>query len=248
MIDESAAQPPTFLGRVLGALTLQESTFRAAAEDENPVRNGLIFLLMIGVAVAVATLIGATLYAWTSPSMDAIRDAILGGLRNMPWSQDLPPAAEAQVQEMFDLFSSYSFAFGPSIGTAAGGLIATPVSLILGWLLFGLLAHLFARMLSGTASLGQTYGALSVAYAPLLLGVVQVVPRVQAAGIGLWVLICTFVALKTVHGLSSGRAFWTIVLTYVALIAISLVISACLIAILFVTVGPAIEQFLGGMA
>lgn len=254
MIDDSAvpAAPEAprqgFLPTVLGALTLQESAYRAAAEDEHPIRNGLIFLVMIGVVVAVAGVIGAGITWWISPDLASLRDAIWQGLQGMPWREQFSGSElqqmDAQMQETFDQVWQIVSGFTPGIGQAAAGVVFTPLAFIVGWFVYGLLAHGFARLLGGHASLPQTYGALSLAYAPNLLNAVQVVPMVQTAGLAMWSTVCTYVALKTVHGISPGRAFWATLLPFllVVFVAVGLGLAIGLVA------AAALAQFFGGMA
>lgn len=53
----------------------------------------------------------------------------------------------------------------------------------------------------------QTLGATALAEAPQLLSLVTVVPFVVVGGvIGTWQMLCRYLALKTVHGLSWQRA------------------------------------------
>jgi hypothetical protein len=114
-------------------------------------------------------------------------------------------------------------AFQPTVLKSVGGLVLRPAAMVFAWLVFGVLAHASARMLSGTGSLGQTLGATALATAPQLLGAVHVLPYVQATGLGIWSVICAFLALKSAHGLSPGRAFWA---TLIPLLLIGLVTAA----------------------
>ena len=95
----------------------------------------------------------------------------------------------------------------PDIGNAALNLVLLPVTMILLWLLWGVVAHVVARLLGGKGTLSQTLGATALAEAPQLLSLVTVIPFVVVGGvIGTWRMLCRYTALKTVHGLSWPRA------------------------------------------
>ena len=86
-------------------------------------------------------------------------------------------------------------------------IVLFPVGMILLWLVWGVVAHLAARLLGGKGTLSQTLGATALAEAPQLLSLVTVIPFVVVGGvIGTWQMICRYTALKTVHGLSWQRA------------------------------------------
>jgi hypothetical protein len=100
----------------------------------------------------------------------------------------------------------------PSPASSLSGLILKPIGLIISWLIFGFLAHLFARMLGGSASLSQTLGATSLAAAPQLLVLLTALPFVVVAGIGTWTLLCRYMAIRVTHDLSWARSLWSVIL------------------------------------
>ncbi len=100
----------------------------------------------------------------------------------------------------------------PTPASSLAGLVLKPLGLIISWLIFGLLAHLFARMLGGSASLGQTLGATSLAAAPQLLSLLTALPFVVVAGIGTWTLLCRYMAIRVTHDLSWARSLWAVLL------------------------------------
>jgi hypothetical protein len=208
-----------FLPTVAGALTFRDEVYRAAAEQPQPVRRGLVFIVTIGVITALAAVVGAALSTWTSPNMAALKTTIIDGVMSMPWTKELTPEQLAEAQrnmtQVMDTVWQIIGAVVPNVPAALVGVITQPVSMILFWLVFGAVAHLFARLLAGHGTLAQTYGATALAAAPALLGVVKVIPTVQAAGLTTWALICTYLALKHAHGLTPGRAFWATVLPMV---------------------------------
>jgi len=156
----------------------------------------------------------------------------------MPWVDQLPPGERSQIMEevrrIFDVGWQIARVFTPSIGSALVNVILNPVALVVGWLLYGLLAFLSARALGGRGRLDQTYGTTALAVAPRMLGVVNVLPYVDTAGLGVWALICNYLAIKNTHDLSPWRSFWATVIPFILLFlfAVGLVILGTGIAVI----------------
>ena len=214
----------SFFRRALDALLLREDAYRAMRDGPNPVRRGLTFVVVIGLILGVAGLVGNLLWVWNAPDFHAIQEAVWDGMMEMPWRDEIPPdeldEVDAGMRQGFDTGWRIANMFIPTPAKALGGLITTPLGMLIGWLVFGLLAHGSARLLGGTGTLSQTYGTTALATAPRLFGVASVIPDVSTAGLGTWVLICTYVALKNTHGLSPGRTFWATVLPIVVLFVV----------------------------
>jgi len=88
----------------------------------------------------------------------------------------------------------------------------------IGWPVYALLAHAFARMLGGQGTLQQIFGCTALAVSPQVLNLAGLLPFVQVGGIvGTWMLACNYMAVKTVYRLSWNRAFWTTVLSQIVL-------------------------------
>jgi hypothetical protein len=87
---------------------------------------------------------------------------------------------------------------------------------VLGWLVYGLVAHAFARLFKGAGTLNQTLGTTALAYTPWLFMGLGVVPFFVMGGVlGTWQLICRYKALRSVHHLRWGPAVWATLLPYV---------------------------------
>jgi hypothetical protein len=119
-----------------------------------------------------------------------------------------------------------------------------PLGLIMAWLVYGLLAYLFARLLGGAGTLNQTLGTTALAAAPQLLNVLTVLPFVVMFSLGTWTLLCNYMALRTVHGLSWQRSVAAALLPSVALVLLAIVIGA----IVAIVVGSLFAtMFAGGL-
>lgn len=196
------------------ALFLDEDAYATMRDYARPVQRGLVTLLILGLAVAIAGVVGVTLEWAGSPSLSAIRETVTNMIQGTPWWPLLESNLQAlqSFMQMWDtMWNVMGFAF-PTPVSSLSGLILQPVSLILSWLIFGLLAHLFARVFGGTGSLGQTLGATSLAAAPQLLLLVTALPFVAVAGIATWTLLCRYMAIRVTHQLSWGRSLWSVVL------------------------------------
>ena len=206
------------------ALFLSEEPYAEMREDSNPVGRGLVLIALIGVAVALVGLVGTTLEWATSPNMADIQRTVLEGIQKMPFYQEMQsnPEFREQFQWQFDLqWQIMSQVAGASIGGAASRIILLPLGLAFTWLLYGVVSHLFARLLGGQGGLAQTLGCTALAVTPQLLNLATFFPHVAVGGVvGTWTLLCRYVALKTCHRLSWNRALGATLLPYVALAAV----------------------------
>ena len=105
-----------------------------------------------------------------------------------------------------------------------------------------MIAHILARLFGGKGHLSQTLGATALGTAPQLLLIVTVLPFTAVAGLGTWTLLCNYMALRTVHGLSWPRAVFAALLPPL-IIGLIVGFVFALLAILF---GGAIAAMMAG--
>ena len=106
---------------------------------------------------------------------------------------------------------------------AAANIILIPLALVVRWLIYGLLAYLFAHWLGGTADLSDTLGVLALAVAPQALNLLNVFPYVELGGlVALWGVLCAYVGLKTIHNLRWNRAMSATLLPFVLVIVVAI--------------------------
>jgi hypothetical protein len=227
------------------ALFLGEAPYAEVSDGLNPALRGLKFVVLVALAVALVGLVGTTLEWATTPDMDEIQRVVFEGIQEMPWYQELQDDADFRemVRQQYEWgWRIFPHIFGaPDIASAALRIILLPLGLALIWFLYGLLAYLFARLLGGQGSLDQTLGCTALAVAPQLLNLATIFPYVVVGGVvGVWTLLCRYVALKTCHRLTWGRALAATLSPYVVL---TLLVSffACLISLAFGLI------FAGGM-
>jgi hypothetical protein len=203
------------------ALFLSETPYAEMREGTNPALYGLGLVVLIALAVALVGLVGTALEWATTPNMADIQDAVFEGIQEMDWYEELQ--SEDEFNEAFSQWYDTGWRvfpqlFGaPSLATAGARIIFLPLGLGLVWLLYGVVAHLFARMLGGKGDLGQTLGCTALAVAPQLLNLATLLPYVVIGGVvGTWTLLCRYTALKTCHRLNWSRALAATLLPYVA--------------------------------
>ena len=214
-------------GLLWDALFLESRAYATMSEGKSPVKKGLIILIILGLALGVAGFISATLEWASSPNLNAIKDTVYELYQQAPWWQFIE--AEPEGMKMFEQIWEQVWQFVgilvPTPASSLSGLILKPLGLIITWLIFGVVVHLFARMLGGTAVLSQTLGATSLAAAPQLLGLLTALPFVVVAGIGAWTLLCRYKAVRVTHDLSWARAMWSVLLTLIALISLGMILA-----------------------
>jgi hypothetical protein len=239
-----------FAGLVTRGLFLSPDAYEEMREARNPFVEGLFVILIVGVLVGLAAIVGNTLEWASSPSLGGIEKAVYDGITAMPWFEELERDVGAQFLQQFQAQWDWNWKIANSITptplTSLTGIITTPLGLILSWLVYGLLAHLFARWLGGDGSLSQTLGTTALAVAPQILNLAGFLPFVIVGGVvGTWGLICRYVALKQAHGLSWGRAFWATVLPRLVLWLLIVIVMGLLV-VGFAALAPRFVPFLGG--
>ncbi len=213
------------------ALLLREEAYERMRAAASPVVKGLIFILILGVAIALLGFLGSVLEWATSPDPVAIKDTIREYLEQMYW-WELAENASPEFPQEFDMWYDWGWGLGlamaPNLAREAVGIVLTPLALVVRWLLYGLLAYIFARWLGGTADLSQTLGVLALAAAPQVLRVLTILPYVGVDNlIAVWGVLCAYVGLKTAHRLPWHRAVWATVLPFLLALVV-LVFAACL--------------------
>ncbi len=193
------------LGR---ALLLEPEPYREMMESPNPFVEGLFLIIVIGLVVAGAGFAGSVLTWASTPDLGTIKQVVYENLVQMPWYLQLAEEVGGDFVSEFQRFYDQGWSIFPSIiGVSTPlrsliGLVLTPLILILSWLLYGVVAHLVARLLDGQATLMETLGATTLAVAPQLFLLATFLPSVSVAGlVGTWTLLCRYRALKEAHDL-----------------------------------------------
>ncbi len=231
-------------GMLWDALFLQTDAYERMRDDDNPFVEGLFLLVLLGLLLAVVGIVGTTLEWASSPPLAAIQQAVLSGLQKMQWYQDMERSPEfvTQFRAIWDQVWRIVGLTAPSPITSLTGIITKPLSLIVGWLVFGVIAYILARLFGGKGNLNQTLGATALGAAPQLLLIVTVLPFTAVAGLTTWTLLCNYMAIRTVHGLNWPRAVFAVLLPPL-IIGLIVGFVFALLAVLF---GGAIAAMMAG--
>ncbi|MCP4536962.1 MAG: YIP1 family protein [Chloroflexi bacterium] len=219
------------------AFFLSETPYAETRESPNSVLRGLGTIILVALVVALVGLVGTTLEWASTPNMNEVQATVLENLQNLPWYQmlDHRTGFSEEFSRWYNLgWRVFPYLFGaPNVGIAASQIILLPLRLTLAWILYGLVSYLCARLLGGQGSLGQTLGCTALAVAPQLLNVLTIFPYLIVGGIvGTWTLLCRYVALKTCHRLTWGRALAATLLPYIVYI-VTISLFACMGGMVF---------------
>lgn len=204
---------------------LDQEVYRQQRESSNRFKEGFILVLLIGVLVGLATMIGQIGEILTSPDFEHIISTLYDGLTTMPWYINLTrtmPNFAAEFKQNFDnVVAVFRFLEGGGIVGAISNLITIPLSFVLTWIIYGIVAHIVARMVGGTGSLTQTLGCTALAAGANVLSLIKVVPYAEVSGVLLMTLLANYLALRIAHELTPRRAFWATVAAPVLLVVLA---------------------------
>ena len=218
------------------ALLLREHAYERMRSLPNPVVKGLVFILVLGLAIALLGLVGDVLEWATTPNMEVIRDKVYNHLTQMDWWQQLAedPRFVEQFNSLYDSGWSMAGWLGAmNLSSSAMNILLTPLGLVIRWLIYGLLAYVFARWLGGTGDLSATLGVTALAAAPQVLNVFTLLPYVSLGLlVPIWGILCAYVGIKTAHNLPWHRAVWATLLPFILALVVLLIASCIGTAIL----------------
>ena len=201
--------------RLIGrGLFLEPAAYDEAADSDNPFVEGLFLVILIGVVIAVAGVIGQAIGWAMTPDLGEIKQIIYDGLLQSPLFELMREnaVAFAQFKQNYDLGWQIAEFFSPNVTNVFAGLFLAPLGLLIAWLWFALIAQVVAKMLGGNGSLQETLGATALALTPALLNVFDVIPTVTIAAVGIWTLLARYVAVRRVHeNLTWGRSLVAVV-------------------------------------
>lgn len=220
------------------ALLLKEDAYEEMSTAESPVVKGLILIIVVGVAVGLFALVGDLLEWATTPNLDELKDTMFYYFTQMPW-WDMA-AKDPEFSQIFEQIWNFNWTiaktFSPSPGGALLNIIVLPLALVIRWLIYGLLAYLFARWLGGTANLSETLSVLALAVAPQALNLLNVFPYIQLGNlVSVWAILCAYVGLKSVHKLRWNRAMYATVLPFILAFGV-IILASCFGTAIFAAV------------
>jgi hypothetical protein len=210
---------------------LKEEAYEKMRTAADPVVKGLVLIVVVGVAIALLGFVGDVLEWASTPDLGEIKDTIYYYMTQMPWWEEAvraEPEFSSYFQQWYDFGWSFAQIFSPNVAGAALNVILVPLALVVRWLIYGLLAYLFARWLGGTADLSETLGVLALAVAPQALNLLNLFPYIQIGSVvSVWGVLCAYVGLKTAHKLSWDRAVWVTLLPFILALGL-IILTSCL--------------------
>jgi hypothetical protein len=199
----------------LSALFLRREAYEYQRDRKDSFAHGVAFILVIGIIVALFGIAGAAVRYATEPSADAIKNTVLNHLQAMPFYSQFSSQAErrflAGYNQVWQAFGSLFVGYptkATDLALLLAGIITTPLAWIIGWLVYGVLAHLIAGRGNPHGGLAHGLGTLALATSPQLLNVATVLPGAAIGGtvVGVWTLILNVFALRTAYRISTSRA------------------------------------------
>lgn len=227
--DEPATAPaPAILTSLTQALFLDGAAYSALRDHRSPFRRGFVTLLAILGIVALARLIGLGLGLLAAPQLGSIQQIVRDFLTNLPWyAQQVQADPDFQMEFALGYTAAWDVVrlwLGVPVPLQVGALyLALLLTTLVNWLVYGVLAHLSARWLGGQARFGQTLGVVALAYAPLLLFVVELVPGavMPVSLVFALLLVGKFLAISQGHGLSGGYALAAVLAPYLVALVVA---------------------------
>ncbi len=215
-------------------LLLDTGTFRAQRDNPAALRDGFLLVSVIGLLVGVASFIGSALTRLASPDPLEVLEIIRRGLNNTVFITEIQRANPAFNLDPF--FDALAATFNATQQTALFSPLLTPLIYLFGWLVYGTVAHLAARLLGGDGTFAKTLGCTALASGANLLAIIQIVPFAQVAGTTLLGLIGCYLGLRAAHNLPAWNAFWAALLGPILLIVALIVVSCGLLGVLIASV------------
>ncbi|MDX1395744.1 MAG: YIP1 family protein [Gemmatimonadota bacterium] len=114
-------------------------------------------------------------------------------------------------------------------GAGGGGIIAGPISALLGWLLWsGVTYFIGTRVFKGVATWGELLRTLGFAQSPgvlLILGGMGFLGGLVSAAAGIWMLIAGLIGIRQALDVSTGEALITAFLGWLCFVAVAVVVA-----------------------
>lgn len=213
---------PELIGK---ALVLEAQPFEVMVDDDEPWAEGLALILVVGLVIGVAQVVGGLLFTGVMPPANALWATILNGWQEFSTRLALAPdaatAGEASLRQAWTSFRWYA-------GYAQGWstllrLVITPVGLMAQWMVTAAIVFVVARGFGGRGTFNQTLGASALMVAPQVLLTLQILPFANVNSLlpAAWGMLILYRAVEVTHDLPWRQAAVTAVTPY-ALLALLL--------------------------
>ncbi len=221
------ASAPGVLSLLWRTLLLGSEPYAVIHAGEKPGRRGFVIILVILGLVVLAQVIGFGLGELTAPRLAPLQSLLYNAAVNLPWYAEqvqINPTFATQFQQGYIAgWEALRIVLGyPTVIATGGTIVLVILATLVNWFGFAVLAHWIGRWYGSQARFGQTLGVLALAYAPLLLRMIEIAPGAVAptALIFMLMLATKFQALKTVHGLGSSATLFVLLAPYVIVLVV----------------------------
>ena len=113
-----------------------------------------------------------------------------------------------------------------AIWRGGAGIIAGPITAIVGWLVWAGITYLIGdKMLGGTATWGELLRTLGFAQAPgvlMIFGIIPILGGLVRMLVAVWLLVTGVVAIRQALDFSTGKAIVTALLGWLALVLLAM--------------------------
>ncbi len=215
-----------YLQMGIRGLFLDQTVFQQQRDATDGLKRGFILVLLVGLVLGVAAMIGQVGEFLVSHDIDVAMQVIYERLIVMPWYQNLSssePVFDTIFKQWYDQITGIIKLFEQvTIPGALLNLVIVPIRQVALWLIYGVVAHMVARIVGGRGSLAQTLGCTALASGVSLLGVIQIVPFAQVSGVFLLTMIANYLAIREAHELTPRQAFWATIFGPLLLLLLAL--------------------------
>ena len=204
-------QPQSYPASLGKALVLDAEPFIDMVDDDNPWVEGLFMVVLLGLAVGTARLIGGLLGTLSLPPSAAIWGTLVQAWGQLTIQFPFLPQLGADDSLLRGLWETYLITSGYGGGWARLlVLIAAPAALLAAWLSYGIIGYFVARAAGGNGTLNETLGACALTAAPFALLLFTVIPFVSISSLLLrvWAHLIAYRGLQVAHNLPWRTAAW----------------------------------------
>jgi hypothetical protein len=215
--DLSTAKPIRLAWR---STWLDQRAYQAVNHDPEPLKRGLFAFLVALVAAGISRLIGIGLGILTSPQIGIIQEQINTAITDTSFFGKIVERTP-EFAEQFN--ATYSSIWGiirllggyPSYAGLSSSLIFL-LFILISWFVYTITTNVVAYWLGSNVDLSQALGVFALAYCPIMLTVVKIIPGANVPWILIFLLILVgkFLAAREVYQLGSIATLAVLLLPY----------------------------------
>ncbi len=204
------------------ALTLQKDAYTSILEAEKPSRLGFKILIVALLVASIGTSLGVALDYLTVPRYDLIQQRAYAFITESELYRSLSEGSPL-LGVLFPLLYKITWFIlqlqgveptGPMILLSFFNVLLSGVFV---WFTYAFLSNLLGPRLGGSAKKGAIWGAMALAFTPLVLKVANLIPglTVPPTLVSIWTLACAYQAVRATYSFSMKRSVALLLLVFV---------------------------------